>query len=656
MTAKTLMIQGAASSVGKSLLVAGLCRLYARRGLAVAPFKAQNMSNNAGVTPEGGEIGHAQVTQAEACGIPPHVDMNPVLLKPEADSRSQVVVLGQKLDTLPARDYYRRKDGLWDVVTAALARLRERSDLVLIEGAGSPAEVNLRRGDIVNMAVALHANAPVLLAGDIDKGGIFAQLLGTLWLLAPEERALVKGLLVNKFRGDPSLFTDGVRILEERGGLPVLGVIPWLRDHGIPEEDGAGLDDPASTPILGMTEGPQVDIAVIKLPRIANFDDFDPLAAEAGVRVRFVQSPEALGQPDAVILPGTKHTLADLAWLHTTGLAEAVSALAAAGVSLAGICGGYQMLGQTISDPDGVEGGGEAVGLGLLPASVVFRGAKVTQQAVAHPLGGWPWLRSTEPLTGYEIHAGQAETPAPLLELRRRGWQSRTRRRRHAGWPHLGHPSARVVSQRRLPPRLVGEPGLAGDCRPNALSGAQGRGLRPPGGRPRSRVGREAAGCDHRATVIQVPGTFRVSSQKVGAAGVSDPLKAGSQAVCDRRHSVLWKRNLFGRAWHVRILSRSKTHELAAVGGRHPAPRRNEHGRGAGTAGCSDQASGQPGPAGSDLRAVGGHHRPAAATRGVQSGHRHGGRSRRGAQRHQRLPRRGDAADGTEFPPRRHGH
>jgi adenosylcobyric acid synthase len=419
MTAKTLMIQGAASSVGKSLLVAGLCRLYARRGLRVAPFKAQNMSNNAGVTPEGGEVGRAQVTQAEACGIPLHVDMNPVLLKPEADNRSQVVVLGKKLDTLSARDYYRRKTELWEVVTAALARLRERNDLVLIEGAGSPAELNLRRGDIVNMAVALHAHTPVLLAGDIDKGGIFAQLLGTLWLLAPEERALVKGLLVNKFRGDPGLFTDGVRILEERGGVPVLGVIPWLEDHGIPEEDGAGLDDPASAPVLGATESPQVDIAVIKLPRIANFDDFDPLAAEPGVRVRFVQAPNNLGRPTAMILPGTKHTLADLAWLHANGLADALLGLAAQGVALVGICGGYQMLGHSISDPDGVEGGGEAAGLSLLRVRVIFRGAKVTQQAVAHPLGRWPWLTAAEPLTGYEIHAGQAETPAPLLELRR---------------------------------------------------------------------------------------------------------------------------------------------------------------------------------------------------------------------------------------------
>ncbi len=419
MSAKVVMIQGAASSVGKSLLVAGLCRLYARRGMRVAPFKAQNMSNNAGVTPAGGEIGRAQVTQAEACGIQPHVDMNPVLLKPEADSRSQVVVLGKKLDTLLARDYYQRKTALWEVVTGALTRLRAGNDLVIIEGAGSPAELNLRRGDIVNMAVALHARAPVLLAGDIDKGGNFAQLLGTLWLLEPDEQALVRGLLINKFRGDPSLFTDGVRILEERGGVPVLGVVPWLHDHGIPEEDGAALDDPASSPVLGAAENPQVDIAVIKFPRIANFDDFDPLALERGVRFRFVQALEALGQPRAVILPGTKHTLADLVWLKRTGLAEAVLALARSGTAVVGICGGYQMLGSVIRDPAGIEGGGEAAGLGLLPVQVTFAGIKVTQQTTAYPLAGWSWWPQAGPLTGYEIHAGKAETPLPILRLSR---------------------------------------------------------------------------------------------------------------------------------------------------------------------------------------------------------------------------------------------
>jgi adenosylcobyric acid synthase len=414
MTARTLMIQGAASSVGKSLLVAGLCRLYARRGLRVAPFKAQNMSNNAGVTPDGGEIGRAQVNQAEACGILPHVDMNPVLLKPEADSRSQVVVLGRPWATLPAGAYYRHKAGLWTEVTGALARLRAAYDLVIIEGAGSPAELNLHAGDIVNMAVARHAGSPVLLAGDIDKGGIFAQLLGTVWLLEPEERALVRGLIVNKFRGDPALFVDGVRILEERSGLPVLGVVPWVPRHGIPEEDAAVLD---RVPAYG--EKAALDIAVIALPRIANFDDFDPLAMEEGVRVRFVRDVESLGQPDAVILPGTKHTLADLGWLRQSGLAPAVLDRAGHGAALVGICGGYQMLGQSISDPVGAEGGGEAPGLGLLPTTVVFADHKDTWQASARVCAPLPWLDECGELRGYEIHAGSASTAAPLLEIRR---------------------------------------------------------------------------------------------------------------------------------------------------------------------------------------------------------------------------------------------
>jgi adenosylcobyric acid synthase len=328
-------------------------------------------------------------------------------------------LLGKRLNSVPAREYYRRKAELWEVVTAALDRLRDRHDLVIIEGAGSPTELNLKRGDIVNMAVARHANSPVLLVGDIDKGGIFAQLLGTLWLLEPEERLLVKGLIVNKFRGDPSLFTDGIRILEERGGVSVLGVVPWLRDHGICEEDGAGLDDPAATAVVGALSDYVVDIAVIKLPRIANFDDFDPLASELGVRVRFVRAVETLGLPDAIILPGTKHTLADLAWLRATGLAASVTNLSGRGTAVVGICGGYQMLGQSISDPDGVEGGGGAAGLGLLPVQVVFCGAKVTQQAEARLCGRLPWLAQAEGLIGYEIHAGQATTPAPLLDIRR---------------------------------------------------------------------------------------------------------------------------------------------------------------------------------------------------------------------------------------------
>lgn len=415
MPARTLMVQGTASSVGKSLLVTGLCRLYARRGMRVVPFKAQNMSNNAGVTPEGGEIGRAQFSQAEACGVPPHVDMNPILLKPEADSRSQVVVLGRPWGTLAAGSYERRKAELWGVVTGALDRLRQRADLVILEGAGSPVELNLKQGDLVNMAVARYAQSPVLLVGDIDKGGIFAQLLGTLWLLEPEERALVRGLIVNKFRGDLALFADGVHILEARGGVPVLGVVPWLPDHGIAEEDAVALERREGQP----AGGGGVEVAVVAFPRIANFDDFDPLRMEPGVQVRYVRSVRELGRPHAVILPGTKHTLADLAWLRETGLADAVTTLADQGKAVVGICGGYQMLGQSIRDPHGVEGGGQADGLQLLPTHVTFQREKDTWQVRARACGHLPWLDRSVELAGYEIHMGQAETPSPLFELYR---------------------------------------------------------------------------------------------------------------------------------------------------------------------------------------------------------------------------------------------
>ncbi|MBM3224792.1 MAG: cobyric acid synthase, partial [Candidatus Tectomicrobia bacterium] len=303
MAARVLMIQGTSSSVGKSLLVTTLCRLFAQRGLRVAPFKAQNMSNNAAVCADGAEIGRSQAVQAIAAGIAPHADMNPILLKPEGGGRTQVIAMGRARATVVARDYAHYKEELWPLVTAALDRLREAYDLVLIEGAGSPVELNLSARDLVNMAVARYAKAPVLLVGDIERGGIFAQLLGTLWLFSPEEQALVRGLIVNKFRGERSFFQEGVRILEERSALPVLGVLPFMPEVRLPEEDAADLDAvPAST----LPPSPQVDIAVIRLPHIANFDDFAPLAAETGVRVRYVSSTATLGQPHAVILPGTK--------------------------------------------------------------------------------------------------------------------------------------------------------------------------------------------------------------------------------------------------------------------------------------------------------------------------------------------------------------
>ncbi len=427
MTAKTLMIQGTASSAGKSLLVAALCRIFAQDGVRVAPFKAQNMALNSFVTPEGHEIGRSQAVQAEAAGILPHVDMNPVLLKPEGNNRSQVVVMGRPWLTLPPTSYYERKQILWEQVTAALARLREEYELVIIEGAGSPAEINLRESDIVNMAIARHADAPVLLVGDIDRGGVFASLVGTLILLEEEERRLVKGLVINKFRGDVNLFQSGLEMLEERAGVPVLGVVPYLPDLHIAEEDSVALDD-----LSAMVKMDDVlDIAVIHLPRIANFDDFDALALEPGVQVRYVSAARELGRPDAVILPGTKHTVADLEWLRGRGLDTPIVELAGQGVAIVGICGGYQMLGRSIADPSGIEslGGAECVGLELLPIETEFAAAKETHQVWAEALPGSDFLATAagEKVTGYEIHMGHSQLSGndahPLFRLIQRSGQ-----------------------------------------------------------------------------------------------------------------------------------------------------------------------------------------------------------------------------------------
>jgi adenosylcobyric acid synthase len=418
MPARVLMIQGTSSSVGKSLLTAALCRIFARRGVRVAPFKAQNMSNNAAVCADGAEIGRAQAVQAAAAGVEPTADMNPVLLKPEADSRSQVIVLGRPWQTLRAATFYRRKEELWPVVTTALDRLRAAYELVLIEGAGSPVELNLRALDIVNMAVALHARAPVLLAADIDRGGVFAQLLGTLWLLEPEERRLVRGLVVNKFRGDRALFANGVRILEERGGVPVLGVIPHLPALAMPEEDAVALDTFAPR-----RRDAGIDIAVIRLPHIANFDDFDPLANEPGVTLRYVQSPRELVQPHAIILPGTKSTVADLAWLRATGLAEAIRTRVGQGGAVVGICGGYQMLGTAIRDPERVESsGGDVAGLGLLPIETTFVTDKATFRVRARVRGGPGWLSAAagQAVDGYEIHMGRSAGGRAWLDITHR--------------------------------------------------------------------------------------------------------------------------------------------------------------------------------------------------------------------------------------------
>ncbi len=418
------MIQGTSSSVGKSLLVAGLCHLFARRGVKVTPFKAQNMSNNAAVCPDGSEIGRAQAVQALACGLEPHVDMNPVLIKPEADSRAQVVVMGRPWKTLDAREYYPKKDILWKEVTGALDRLRAQYELVIIEGAGSAAELNLRNGDIVNMAVASYADAPVLLAGDIDRGGIFAQLIGTVWLLEPEERERVKGLIVNKFRGDISLFSDGVHILEEKSRVPVLGVVPYLHDLFIPEEDAVALENPFAKPV---SFDEALEIVVVHLPRIANFDDFDPLAREPGVRVRYVDDPGQIGAPAAMIIPGTKSTVNDLAWLRSRGFDRAIREYAQKGGAVVGICGGYQMLGKVIRDPMHVESKLDSLpGLGLLTIETVFAGDKATHQANAQLHNGPGWFAELEgqTVTGYEIHMGRTQGMSPFLELTERNGQS----------------------------------------------------------------------------------------------------------------------------------------------------------------------------------------------------------------------------------------
>lgn len=420
-----LMVQGTSSHAGKTTLVAALCRVFRNAGYRVAPFKAQNMSNNAAVTEDGLEVGRAQAMQATAAGIAVTVDMNPVLLKPQSDRTSQVVVLGKPWYTKDAVGYYARKAELWPVVTGALDRLRALYDIVVVEGAGSPAEINLAQYDIVNMRVARYANAPVLLVGDIERGGVFAALFGTHALLQPEERALIKAFVINKFRGDPSLLDPGFVMLEERTGVPTIGVLPWWDLSHLPAEDALEWD------ALGRTAGapPVLDIVVMRLPRVANLDEFQPLAAEPGVRVRFVASPHDLGSPDLVIIPGTKSTLGDLAWLRERGLAHAIVDLRKTGTPILGICGGFQMLGAHITDTLGVEQLGESAGLDLLPVRTEFEREKITRRVSARVTGSHAMWREHDvspdasyALTGYEIHMGRSVTlpgaelgPAPFM-------------------------------------------------------------------------------------------------------------------------------------------------------------------------------------------------------------------------------------------------
>ena len=401
--AKCIMVQGTMSGAGKSLLVTALCRIFTQDGYRAAPFKSQNMALNSYVTADGLELGRAQAAQAEAAGIPCDVRMNPILLKPSSDTGSQLIVMGEVRGQYDAKEYFRMKRALIPEIMKAYNSLAEEHDIIVIEGAGSPAEINLRQDDIVNMGLAELVNAPVILAGDIDRGGVFAQLYGTVALLQPEERKRVIGTVINKFRGDVELLRPGLRQLEELTSLPVLGVIPWMKID-IDDEDSLA-------PRLEKTEtaGRPLDIAVIRLPHVSNFTDFSPLEEHPAVGVRYVNRVEQLGRPDLIILPGTKNTMGDLRWLREMGFAEEILALYGSGTAILGVCGGYQMLGRSLSDPENAESGGTAEGLGLVPCETVFTGKKTrTRRQAVCDAGPFAGAR----LEGYEIHMGRTRSAA----------------------------------------------------------------------------------------------------------------------------------------------------------------------------------------------------------------------------------------------------
>lgn len=401
--AKAIMIQGTMSNAGKSLLAAGLCRILKQDGYKVAPFKSQNMALNSFITDEGLEMGRAQVMQAEAAGIAPSVRMNPILLKPTNDTGSQVIVNGEVMGTMSARDYFSYKKKLMPKVMEAYNSLAEEYDIIVIEGAGSPAEINLKQEDIVNMGMAKAAGAPVLLVGDIDRGGVFAQLIGTVMLLEEEERQMVKGLIINKFRGDKTILDPGVAQLEEKAGIPVVGVAPYLN---IQVED----EDSLTERFEGKQQVDLVDIAVIRVPRISNFTDFNPFESIPGVSLRYVKNVSELKNPDMIILPGTKNTMEDLLWMRQNGLESAILKEAAKGKIIFGVCGGYQMLGETLSDPHRVEAGGKIQGMGLLAMDTVFEEEKTRTRVcgrfcqVEGPLAALDGIE----LEGYEIHMGES--------------------------------------------------------------------------------------------------------------------------------------------------------------------------------------------------------------------------------------------------------
>ena len=421
--AKSIMIQGTSSNVGKSMLCTALCRIFYREGYSTSPFKAQNMALNSAVTPEGGEIGRAQAVQAEAAGVSPSVLMNPILLKPKQDMHAQVVVLGRPLADMSAREY--RDDYLPEgekVVIECIKQLKDRYEILIIEGAGSPAEINLKDRDIVNMKTAAIAEAPVLLVADIDRGGVFASLIGTLELLEPEEKKRIKGFIINKFRGDIELLKPGLDFLEARTGLPVLGVVPYIHDHGIEEEDSVSLTERKTA---GAKDA-LIQIAVLQLPRISNFTDINPLYYLPDTRVRFVKKGERIGAADVVIIPGTKNSILDCLYLKEQGYDEEIKSLARQDKYIVGICGGYQMLGEKLLDPYGTEAGlGTLDALGLLPFITTYGREKTThlvEAVITSQHGFWRALNG-ERIKGYEIHMGQTrieDERGHLLQIRSR--------------------------------------------------------------------------------------------------------------------------------------------------------------------------------------------------------------------------------------------
>ncbi len=405
---KSIMVVGTTSHAGKSLITAAICRILARRGWRVAPFKGQNMALNSYVTASGGEMGYAQAVQAWAAGIVPWVEMNPILLKPQGDMTSQVIIKGKPVGKVGAAEYYEQYFEIgWRAIEESLQHLGTEFDMLVCEGAGSPAEINLKHRDLTNMRVAKHLNAATLLVVDIDRGGAFAHVVGTLELLEPDERALIRGVVINKFRGQRSLLEPGIKWLEERTGIPVVGVIPYI-EHLFPAEDSLDLLDRRSNKTSN-----ELNISVIRLPRIANFTDFDPLESESSVAIKYLSPKQDLGHPDAVILPGTKTTIPDLLFLQKSGMAEAIQHYAASGGTVLGICGGYQMLGQMIADPEGIEGqAGRYQGLNLLPIKTVITGQKIARQRQV--TSNFPQMGL--PVNGFEIHQGRSRIEMPTTD------------------------------------------------------------------------------------------------------------------------------------------------------------------------------------------------------------------------------------------------